>query len=376
MRAPQVANVTVTIIGDITFTGPLAADPLGFVQRMDPAMRDLLRGDILLANLECILSDTVAPNVRGSGDFPMHGPTRAVEALRWLGVDAVSLANNHVIDFGPAGAESTGAALKAAGIAHFGVGTLAEAGEPCVIERGGLRIGLLGFGGSLVPKRRRVGSIPLDWPQARRAIARTKERCDRVIVYFHEGIEALNYPMKRTVAGCHGAVEAGADLVVGAHPHTIQGIERYRGVPIAYSLGNFIMPTLDSSGYADWLSKTTLTRLGIEFPKSLIAKQLVLRCTLSREGVEVQGTPILAEESGLPRLPTPAEAPAEEAFFRQLCGAFLHPEDPAWQQRDEIERGHYRVLRGNITPGFLLSRLHRLRWRHIAWYLKTLWQDR
>lgn len=370
------ANVTVTIVGDIAFHGPLSADPVGLVQRMEPGMRDLLRADVLLANLECALCDTIRPGVRGNNVFPLLAPTRAVEALKGLGVDAVTLANTHIVDYGPAAVESTCTALKAAGIAHFGVGNLAEAAEPCILERAGLRIGLLGFGGSQVPERRRVGSIPLDWPQARRAIARTKERCDRVIVYFHEGIEALSYPMERTVAGCHSAVEAGADLVVGTHPHTVQGIERYRGVPIAYSLGNFIMPTLHPSGYAEWLRKTTLTRLGIEFPKSLIAKQLVLRCTLSREGVEVQGTPILAEESGLPRLPTPAEAPEEEAFFRHLCEAFLHPEDPAWRERDAIERGHNRVLRGNITPGFLLSRLHRLRWRHIAWYLKTLWQDR
>lgn len=370
------ASVTLTIVGDIAFHGPLSADPVGLVQRMEPGLRDLLRADVLLANLECALCDTIRPGVRGNNVLPLLAPTRAVEALKGLGVDAVTLANTHIVDYGPAAVESTSAALKAAGIAHFGVGSLSEVTEPCVLERGGLRIGFLGFGVTQVPKRRRLGTLPLSWPQARRAITRAKDRCDRVVVYFHEGIEALSYPMKATVEACHGAVEAGADLVVGTHPHTIQGIERYRGAPIAYSLGNFIMPLLEPAFYEKWRVQTDLTDLGIAFPKSLIAKELVLRCTLSREGVEVQGAPSLAEESGLPRLPTPAEAREEEAFFRQLCEAFLHPEDPAWQQRDEIERGHYRIMRGSISVGFILSHLHRLRWRHVAWYLKTLRQDR
>lgn len=375
MTAPGAApqeGVTLAAVGDLAFTGPLAADPLGLVQRMDPAVRDLLRADIVLANLESILCDTIEPGRQGSGDLPHFAPTRAVEALRWLGVDVVSLANNHILDFGEEGLDATVRALDAAGIAWFGAGRWDQATRLCVLERKGLRIGFVGFAGVQVPTRRRPGCVAMDSPAARRLIGQAREHCDRVVIYFHEGIEATSYPMKATVEGCRRAAEAGADLIIGSHPHTIQGMEWYHGVPIVYSLGNFIMPLLEPAFYEKWRAQTDLTDLGMAFPRELMAKELILRCTLDREQVRVEAFPALMQESGVPRLPRPGEAAEEEAFFRRLCDAFQHPEDSAWRQRDEIERGHRRVQRSKIDWRLVLSRLHRLRWRHIAWYLKSL----
>lgn len=375
MTAPGAApqeGVTLVAVGDVAFTGPLAADPLGVVQRMDPAVRDLLRADIVLANLESILCDTIAPGRQGGGDLPHFAPTRAVEALRWLGVDVVSVANNHILDFGEEGLDATVRALDAAGIAWFGAGRWDQATRPCLLEHKGLRTGFLGFGGIQVPTRRRPGCLPIDSRAARRLIGQARQRCDRLVVYFHEGIEATSYPTRSTVEGCRRAAEAGADLIFGAHPHTIQGIEWYGKVPIAYSLGNFIMPLLEPAFYEKWRDQTALTALGVAFPKELIAKELILRCTLDREQVRVEAFPALMQESGVPRLLRPEEAAEEEAFFRRLCDAFQYPEDPAWRRRDEIERGHRRVQRSRIDWRLVVSRLHRLRWRHIAWYLKSL----
>lgn len=377
MTAPGAApqeGVTLVAVGDVAFTGPLAADPLGLVERMDPAVRDLLRADIVLANLESILCDTIAPGRQGSGDLPHFAPTRAVEALRWLGVDVVSVANNHILDFGEEGLDATVRALDAAGIAWFGAGRWDQATRPCVLERKGLRIGFLGFGGIQVPTRRRPGCLPINSRAARRLIGQARQRCDRLVVYFHEGIEATSYPTRSTVDGCRRAAEAGADLIIGAHPHTIQGIEWYGKVPIAYSLGNFIMPMLVPERYEYWYNQTDLTELGIVFPKELVAKELILRCTLDRQGVRLEAGPAIMQESGVPRLPRPEEAPEEQAFFGRLCEAFEHPEDHVWRRRDEIESRHRRVQRGKIDWGFVVSRVHRLRWRHIAWYLKSFWR--
>jgi hypothetical protein len=366
------ANVTLAIVGDIAFSKPLDADPLGLVRQMGPELRQRLKADILLANLECILSDAITPDQQGAGVFPLHAPTSATQALKDLGVGAVSMATGHMVDYGPAGVESTLNALDAAGIAHFGAGTLAEFAEPCILERAGLRIGFVGLGGGQMPTRRRRGFVPLDSPLARRLIRHAKPRCDRLIVYFHEGIEATNYPMRCTVEACHRAVEAGADLVVGTHPHTVQGIEWYQGVPIAYSLGNFIMPLLEPAFYERWRVRTNLAEQGIAFPKERIAKELILRCTLDRDAVRVEAIPALMQESGIPRLPPPEEAAAEQVFFRRLCDAFQRPDDPVWRERDRIEQAYRRIQRSKIDWGFVVSRLHRLRWRHIAWYLKSL----
>lgn len=363
---------TLVAVGDVAFTGALARAPLGLVQQMDAGLRDLLRGDILLANLESILCDTIAPQQPGRGDLPQFAPTRAVEALGWLGVDVVSLANNHILDYGEEGLHATVRALDAAGIAWFGAGRWDQATRLCVLERNGLRIGFLGFGGIQVPTRRRPGCLAMDSADARRLIRQARERCDRVVVYFHEGIEATSYPTKGTVEGCHRAAEAGADLIVGAHPHTIQGIEWHRGAPIAYSLGNFITPLLEPAFYEKWRVQTDLTDLGMAFSKELIAKELILRCTLDRGAVRVEPVPAILQESGVPRLPGPQEAVAEEAFLRRLCDAFHHPDDPVWRERDEIERGYRRVQRSKIDWRLVVCRLHRLRWRHVSWYLRSL----
>jgi poly-gamma-glutamate capsule biosynthesis protein CapA/YwtB (metallophosphatase superfamily) len=372
MRAPEVANVTVTIIGDIAFHGPLCADPVGLVQRMEPGMRDLLRADIVVANLECILSDSAAPRDRQFGEFPMFGPTPAAQVLRQLGVHVVSLANNHILDYGLEGLQSTWKALDAAGIAHFGAGFWDQVARPCVVERGGMRVGFMGFAGNRVATPRRPGCLPLDWSRSRRLIRQSKQECDRLVVYVHDGVEAFNYPMKATVRACHRAVDAGADLIVGTHPHTIQGIEWYEGVPIAYSVGNFLSPMLSPERYDPWRRETTMAALGLPFDKDLIARELVLRCTLGPSGATVEAIPAVLEESGLPRLPTGPEADEAQAFFRRLCDAFARPEDAVWRQRDAVEQGHWRTQRSRLSWGFVLSNLHRLRWRHLAWYLKGL----
>jgi hypothetical protein len=367
------ADVRVTVIGDIAFRGPMGADPLGMVDRIPPDLRDVLKADLLVANLECILCDTIGPDQRGAGTFPLFAPTRAVEALVRLGVDVVCTASSHMFDYGLAGIESTLKTLDEAGIAHFGIGRLPEVADPCILERGGMRIGFLGFGGGQVPTRRRVGCLLLDSSFTRRAVARARQQCDRLVVYFHEGIEAYNYPASSAVRACHDAVEAGADVVVGTHAHTIQGVEWYRGAPIAYSLGNFMMAMEGAPGdFEYWRSRIQETLGGLTFSRELTAKELVLRCLFRSDGVEAEGIPVVADDSGQPRLPTADEAPQAEAFFRGLCEAFRHPDDPIWRQRDQVERAFLRYNRSAISWRLVFSRLHRLRWRHLRWYLKAL----
>lgn len=367
-------GVCLAIVGDIAWHGPTAEDPLAAAGRLAPGVREMLRADLVVANLENVLCDDLPAGASGSGALPICGPTAVAEALRWLGVDAVTLANNHLMDYGPAAVASTLRALEAHEVAHFGGGMdLAQATRALLIERHGLRVGFLGFGGTQVPTRRRPGSMPLDCPAASKLIRRVRRDCDLLVVYFHEGIEALHYPMGSTVRACHKAVECGADLVVGTHPHVIQGIETYRSVPIVYSLGNFLTPMVLADRYQRWAAQTDLTRLGVAFEQEAIRQGLVLRCSLAPgRPAAVEPIAVHIQDPGFPAMPTPAQADQARQLLARISEAFAHSEDPAWARRDGIERGYRGLQRKDVSWKFVLTNLHKLRWRHLVAYAKML----
>ena len=359
-------------VGDMAFTGPLSADPLAVVEGMDPQLKAVLGKGILLGNLECVLYDGVTPERRGLGNCPMHSPTRTVEALRRLGVSVVSLANNHIMDFGKEAVASTIAALDDAGIAHFGAGLdFAQASRPALLERDGLRIGFLGFAQSQYPTRKREGTIPVIDGQARKIVARHAGECDFLVVCIHEGIEGLGYPMRSTVMAAHSLVDAGAGLVVGGHPHCIQGVEHRHGVDIFYSLGNFLIPMLQSDHYAHWRAQAALTLMGIEIEKRDIAEAIILEARIEGPGrCETVVRPIVLVEDGMPSLAT---GEARERILRrlgQLSAAFEDPSGAAWQRRDEIERKYLRMGVNSISWGYVLGNIARVRPRHVRAYLK------
>lgn len=170
-----------------------------------------------------------------------------VSVLQEMGIDGVTLANNHALDFGREALLDTCEVLDQAGILHTGAGkNLAAAKEPVIIEKAGVRIGVIGTT-RVIPE---VGwaagtSHPgmlstYDATVVLAEIKELKEHCDVVVVMVHWGIERDEKPQEyqRTLGKQY--IDAGADLVVGSHPHVLQGIEFYNGKPIVYSLGNFV----------------------------------------------------------------------------------------------------------------------------------------
>jgi poly-gamma-glutamate synthesis protein (capsule biosynthesis protein) len=173
-----------------------------------------------------------------------------------LGFDALSLANNHTGDFGSAALVDTVAAFRGTGISAFGAGRdVGAAARAVVLERHGVRFGFLGFntigetpragpgrpGALSVRMPPRTGPLHHhDLARVLQAVRRLGRRVDVVVVMPHWGTQYTHRvePIQRRVG--RRLVDAGADLVVGAHPHWVQGMERYRGAVIAYSLGNFV----------------------------------------------------------------------------------------------------------------------------------------
>ena len=189
--------------------------------------------------------------------FTFRVDPKYVSALQDMGVDVASLANNHALDFGQDALLDTFSTLDNAGIAYVGAGETKERAEEAIfVEAGGRKIGILSAS--------RV--IPVvDWNiensqpglfctyDSTRLVQRIKEiesQCDYVVVFVHWGKERKEYPEEYQHNLAKQYIDAGADLVVGNHAHVPQGIEYYNGVPIVYSLGNYIFNPNMTDTYA------------------------------------------------------------------------------------------------------------------------------
>lgn len=247
------AEITLTVVGDIMLSRGVAAahpDPTTTLRGLQP----LLRGaDIAVGNLESTLSTAGAPT-QGGDSF--GASPEVLTGLRRAGFDALSLANNHTGDYGEAALVRTVKAFQGSGIRTFGAGRdLTQATRPAIVERAGVTVGFLGFNaigetpqaGPGQPGALSVRMPPRTGPLDRgdlghvlRAVRRLDSAVDAVVVLPHWGTQYTHTPdpIQRTVG--RRLVDAGADLVVGGHPHWVQGLERHRSVTIAHSLGNAV----------------------------------------------------------------------------------------------------------------------------------------
>lgn len=209
----------------------------------------LQRVDVAAANQEGTLIDRggkAKPCSNPKTCFTFRTPTKYVGNLVAAGFDFMSIANNHINDFGPMGKASTQLTLRSAGIAYAG---LREECPTAVIVRNGKRIGFAAFGHS-----RGTSSIN-DLAAVRRIVEGLDSVCDIVVVSFHggeEGVRHAHIPFAAEYAFgerrgdvhefAHTAVDAGADIVYGHGPHVVRAMELYRDRLIMYSLGNFCTP--------------------------------------------------------------------------------------------------------------------------------------
>jgi poly-gamma-glutamate capsule biosynthesis protein CapA/YwtB (metallophosphatase superfamily) len=202
------------------------------------------------------------------------------ELLRELPrIDVFSLANNHISDAGPEGVEDTINALSQNKKQYFGHGhDISGARQPALIERDGMRLAFIGYSclttnGENYATKVKPGVCPLAPEYIEADVSRLNNEADHVIVVLHWGEEHEHYPTPDQVVVAHRAIDAGASVVIGAHPHVIQGIERYKQGFICYSLGNFIFSDLEqermSDGrpfrYAIRLSNANKESIGAEF---------------------------------------------------------------------------------------------------------------
>ncbi len=222
----------------------------------------LLKGaDLRFANLEGPLSEQKGETQSPWNALTFTGPPKGAEALARAGFDVVSTANNHAWDYRERGLTETLDNLDRAGVRHVGTGRDLHAAEaPLIIEKNGLRLGFLAVTdiwnmGSLRTHKGASFVARADKDLLATAVRalRASGKADVIVVSYHGGVEYTDLPLPRTREILRASIDAGADMVLGHHPHVLQGIAWHAGKPILYSLGNLLMrlsqPDKKPTGY-------------------------------------------------------------------------------------------------------------------------------
>jgi poly-gamma-glutamate synthesis protein (capsule biosynthesis protein) len=213
---------------------------------LDSAYRqEIADADIFFVNEEFPFSDRGTQAADKQYTFRL--PPEKVSIFQEIGIDGVTLANNHALDFGTDALLDSCAALDSAGIPHTGAGANLDAAKQAVTyEVNGRKIAIIGAS-RVFPQAdwaagaNHPGMLTAYDPTVLLEQIRTlRQNQDIVIAYIHWGIEREETPNDLQKNLARQLIDAGADLVIGAHPHVLQGIEYYKGKPIIYSLGNFI----------------------------------------------------------------------------------------------------------------------------------------
>jgi len=218
--------------------------------------------DFSFANLETPIASSPTSGTVGGSSLIFNSPQSNIEPLKKYNFKILNLANNHAFDQGLKGLEFTNSFLDSLGIQHLGTGTtLDEAWEPKIVESKGIKIGFVGASYASVndggkAKNNYVANMQ-DIERLKIAITSLKSSVDFIVVTMHAGTEYTRKPNRQQIDFAHTAMDTGADMVIGAHPHWVQTIERYCGNQISdikkdtvgacshpkyifYSLGNFI----------------------------------------------------------------------------------------------------------------------------------------
>lgn len=208
--------------------------------------------DVSFCNLESPLSDQKGETQSPHNNLVFNGPPSGADSLARAGFTVVSTANNHAWDYGKSALFETMDNLERAGVLYVGTGRdRAAAYRPLILERDGFRLGIFAVThiwnqgqlssheGAEYVAAPAAPNQPDVLAHAVRAL-RAEGRVDAIAVSYHGGAEYIPDPLPRTIEVLRGAIDAGADIVIGHHPHVIQGVEWRGDRPILYSLGNLL----------------------------------------------------------------------------------------------------------------------------------------
>lgn len=278
--AKAAEGITIALTGDMMFDGYVGGvlKSKGGDYLFEGYKEYLGESDMVFGNLETCISHRGKP--MEDKQYTFRSSSLAAAALKKHNFTAVSVANNHVLDYGYEAFEDTLKALEDNGILYAGGGrNKQEARRGAFIEKNGIKVGFIAFS-RIVPvvdwyagdkKPGIIGAYKVHEPEVLKLIAELKSKCDILVVSVHWGKEGTLEARVEETETARKMVDAGADIIMGHHPHVVQGIEMYKGKPIFYSLGNFIF----TGSRSELGNKTVLAEVRINGEKKVEAVRVI-----------------------------------------------------------------------------------------------------
>lgn len=289
-EAPVPEDIVLLFAGDVYLSAHVlnAYNSAGGIHGvLDEGIRaEIDAADIFMVNQEFPFTDrgTAAEDKQ----YTFRLPPEKVSMFHEMGIDIVTLANNHILDFGEVGLLDSCETLDAAGIRYVGGGPdFDRASQLETITVGDKVIGFLGTSRVYMATSWAAGkdhpgvfstydpTLPLE------AIKEAREQCDYLVVYVHWGVERETTPKTYQEVMGRQYIDAGADLVIGSHPHVLQPVEYYNGKPIVYSLGNFV--------FGSSIPKTALLKVELSGEENGQVKLTMIPCTSSAGYTRLSG---------------------------------------------------------------------------------------
>ncbi|WP_239075322.1 CapA family protein [Planosporangium flavigriseum] len=310
-RPAPAGPLTLAFAGDVHFTGRTAgllSDPASAFGPIASVLQD---SDLTMLNLETAITERGTPEPK---QYRFRAPITAFAALKAAGVDVVTLANNHVLDYGQVGLADTLVNVRRADFPYVGIGRNAEeAYAPLYLTVKDVKIAFLAFNqvheleSTWVARDNRAGvAMTLDLDRSVAAVRTARSNADLVVVFNHWGQEGKSCPTGEQKSFAAKIAGAGADLIIGSHAHTLQGDGWMGGTYVAYGLANFL-----------WYGESFSTETG------------VLKLTVEgRKVVKNEFLPAVVSATGQP-IPLKGDAAAKVskrfAGLRQCAGLAAAP---------------------------------------------------
>ena len=354
------SKVTIAAAGDISFAGPNAEAPsMSMFSQIIAALKGF---NLVIGNLESPLVTNGDPR---SGKCTIHGNPGWAELMKEAGIHLVSLANNHMMDYGQAGLFSTTQTLDSVGIRYVGAGRdIEEACAPLFLNVDGRRIAVLARTSVIVnspsyAERDQPGVAYLDIEETKRSIAVSNRNADIVILLMHWGLENYSYPSPDQRQMAKELIGAGADIILGHHPHVLQGVEFIKNGIVAYSLGNFLFDEFE------WTLNDT--ELGAKKLFSLLSGEnregviLNLTCGADRR-LDINPIFTRIDEEAKVKIDY---APYRNLHFKSLNQKLHHPFYQYWWHVYAMEKEWTLRIKPRLSVENMVRKIHKLRMRHI-----------
>ncbi len=319
-------------------------------------LEELSEADYRILNLEVPLTDKATP-IQKSGPN-LIAPTETINGYTALGIDLVTIANNHILDQGAEGLKSTLAVLKKAGIQYVGAGdNLDQARIPYVTTVNGIKVGIYACAEHefSIATEQSAGANPYDPLESFDAVQSLKQRCDFIVVLYHGGKEHYRYPSPMLQKVCHKFVDKGANLVLCQHSHCIGCEEKYKKCTIVYGQGNFLFDNSDNECWQTGL----LVRVSDDFEITYIP--------VRKHGEYVR----LAEQRDANRILAEFRERSEDiqktGFIEETYKSFADSMSSYYLQQ-------FRGISNSNIVVRILNKITKKKWR--TWWMKSIYDER